>query len=232
MKVAILVYDGFDELDAIGPYEVLRNAAAAGAPITVDLVSRAAADRVTASHGLAVAPQAVLDGSYDLVIVPGGGWADRAPDGAWAEARRGALPDALRRARQEGTAMASVCTGAMLLSAARITAGRPATTHRSELEALAESGADVMDARVVDDGDLVTAAGVTAGIDMALWLVERESGPELADAIAREMEHERVGEVRRTAGGAARGGTTGDRRPAADADRPPDRGGARREALR
>ena len=93
--------------------------------------------------------------------------------------------------------MASVCTGAMLLAAAGITRGRPATTHAVAREALAAEGADVRHKRVVDDGDLVTAGGVTAGIDMALWLVERHFGSELADGIARGIEHERDPDVHR-----------------------------------
>jgi transcriptional regulator GlxA family with amidase domain len=199
MKVAIVIYDGFDELDAVGPYEVLRNAARARAELSVELVTREPAEAVTASHGLEVVPQGVLDGSHDLVIVPGGGWADRAEAGAWAEARRGDLPEALARVRAGGAAMASVCTGAMLLAAAGLTAGRRATTHHSAQGELAEHGAVVVPERVVDDGDLVTAGGVTAGIDLALWLVEREWGARLAEAIAREMEHERVGPAGRGA---------------------------------
>jgi transcriptional regulator GlxA family with amidase domain len=196
-RVAILIYDGFDELDAIGPYEVLRNAARGGADLAVKLVTLEPSERVTANHGLAVVPQGTLDHSYDMVIVPGGGWADRAPVGAFAEARRERLPAALREARERGAAMASVCTGAMLLSAAGLTTGRRATTHASALEELAAAGAEVVRGRVVDDGDLITAGGVTAGIDLALWVVERDHGAELADAIAREMEHTRGGDVDR-----------------------------------
>ena len=206
MKIAIVIYDGFDELDAIGPYEVLRNAARGGADVTVELVTREPADRVTASHDLVIVPHAVLDASFDLVIVPGGGWGERAEAGAWSEAQRGDLPASIRRAREGGAALASVCTGAMLLAAAGVTAGRLATTHHSALEDLASRGAEVVDQRVVDDGDLVTAAGVTAGIDLALWLVEREWGAGLAAGIAREMEHERVGAVHVTA---ARDGSSG-----------------------
>jgi len=210
VKIAILVYDGFDELDAIGPYEVLRNAARGGADVTVELVTREPADRVTASHGLAIVPHAVLDASFDLVIVPGGGWGERAEVGAWGEAQRGDLPASIRRAREGGAAMASVCTGAMLLAAAGITAGRPATTHRSALGDLAAQDAEVVRERVVDDGDLLTSAGVTAGIDLSLWLVEREWGDRLADRIAREMEHERVGVVHRTVADSEASGSTGN----------------------
>jgi transcriptional regulator GlxA family with amidase domain len=198
MKIAIVVFDGFDELDAIGPYEVLRNAARAGVDATVELVTREPAETVTASHGLELRPQGVLDDSYDLVIVPGGGWMERADAGVWGEIQRGELPDALARGRERGALTASVCTGTMVLSAAGITRGRRATTHHSALEALREEGAEVVEERVVDDGDLVTSGGVTSGIDMALWLVEREWGTKLADGIADAMEHRRVGSVAQT----------------------------------
>lgn len=197
MNVAVVLYDGFDDLDAVGPYEVLRNAHAAGMPFDVKLVTRAPAAEVVSSHGMRVIPQGVLTGSEQLVIVPGGAWAARLSVGAWGEIERGELPQALADAYGAGVRMASVCTGTMLLSAAGITRGRPATTHHLALEALRSEGADVVDARVVDDGDLVTSGGVTSGIDMALWLVERHFGRDRADQIARGIEHERRGEVHR-----------------------------------
>lgn len=194
MRIAILAYEGFDELDALGPYEVLRNAALGGADVEVLLVTDQPAERVTGSHGLTVELQGtVADGGFDLVVVPGGGWNDRAAAGAYAEAERGELPAHLRQLRKAGTAIASVCTGGMLVAAAGIARGRPATTHHRALEELRAKGAEVIDARVVDDGDLLSCGGVTAGIDLALWIVEREWGKQLADGIAREMEHERRG---------------------------------------
>jgi transcriptional regulator GlxA family with amidase domain len=197
MRIAVVVFDGFDELDAIGPLEVLRNAAALGAPdLSVDLVTLDGAAEVTGSHGLRVRPDGPLhpDGT-DLLVIPGGGWNDRAARGAWAEAERGDLPKAIAAAHRSGTAVATVCTGAMLATAAGLTSGRPAVTHHGALEELRASGARVVEARVVDDGDLVTAGGVTSGIDLALWLVERHFGAELADRVAAEMEHPRHGEV-------------------------------------
>jgi transcriptional regulator GlxA family with amidase domain len=196
MRVAVVVYPGFDELDAIGPYEVLRTAQAAGADVETTLVTRERTARVTGSHGLTVEPQGTLeDTAFDLVIVPGGGWNDRAPQGAYAEAQRGELPAALRRMYERGATLASVCTGGMLLAAAGLSRWRPATTHHEALEELREAGAELVDARVVDHGDLLSSGGVTAGIDLALWLVERNWGTELADEVARTIEHERRGPV-------------------------------------
>jgi transcriptional regulator GlxA family with amidase domain len=196
MRVAVLIYPGFDELDAVGPYEVLRTAQAAGADLETTLVTRDRAARVTGSHGLTVEPQGTLeDAPFDVVIVPGGGWSDRAAEGAYSEAQRGELPAALRRMHETGATLASVCTGGMLVSAAGLSRGRPSTTHQLALEELGEAGAELIDARVVDDGDLLSSGGVTAGIDLALWLVERSSGKRLADAVARAIEHERQGRV-------------------------------------
>ena len=196
MRVAIVVYDGFDELDALGPLEVLRNAAASGADLEVELVTLDGTAEVTGSHGLRVRPDRRLDpAAVDLLVVPGGGWNDRAPKGAWAEAERGELPATIAAMHRAGTAVATVCTGGMLATAAGLTSGRPAVTHRGAVEELRAAGARVVEARVVDDGDLVTAGGVTAGIDLALWLVERHFGAERATADATEMEHTRQGEV-------------------------------------
>jgi transcriptional regulator GlxA family with amidase domain len=196
MRVAVVVYPGFDELDAVAPYEVLRTAAVAGANLETVLVSRDRAARVAGAHGLIVEPQGTLEsGSFDVVIVPGGGWNDRAAAGAYSEARRGELPAALRELHEAGATLASVCTGAMLVSAAGLSRGRPSTTHQLALEELREAGSEVIDARVVDDGDLVSCGGVTAGIDLALWLVERSWGTELAEVVARTIEHERRGPV-------------------------------------
>jgi transcriptional regulator GlxA family with amidase domain len=196
VRIAVLVYDGFDELDAIGPYEVLRNAAAAGADAEVLLVSLRSRPSVTGSHGLAVTPQATLEaGNFDLVLVPGGGWNDRGPAGAYAEAQADELPAAVRALYQRGSTIAAVCTGAMLLSAAGLLRDRPATTHHAALADLRSAGARLIDARVVDDGDLLSCGGVTSGIDLALWIVEREWGAAMAKAVSAEMEHDRRGPV-------------------------------------
>lgn len=196
MDVAIVLFDGFDELDAIGPFEVFANAGQAGADLTVSLRTLGERSRVTASHGLRVAPDGPLEAvDPDLVLVPGGGWSDRSATGTWAEAERGDLPDAVAALHAEGTTVASVCTGAMILARAGLTEGRPAVTHHGALDDLREAGADVRDARVVDDGDLLTAGGVTSGIDLALHVVERSFGEDIAATVAAEMEYELRGTV-------------------------------------
>ncbi|MBV0902145.1 DJ-1/PfpI family protein [Haloarcula salina] len=194
--VAVVCFDGFDELDAVGPYEVFENAARFGASWDVTLRSVRDAERVTASHGLRVEPDGPLAGtSPDLLVVAGGGWNARSDAGAWAEAERGDLPDAIAAARERGATVAGVCTGGMLLARAGVLDGRPAVTHGGALDDLRETGAEVVDERVVDDGGVLTCGGVTAGLDLALYLVEREWGPDVAAAVSAEMEYERRGDV-------------------------------------
>ncbi len=197
MRMEIVIYPGFDELDAIGPFEVLRQAQARGARLETRLVSLSGAGEVAASHGLRVRSEALLaaNGRPDLVVVPGGGWSSRAKQGAWAEAQSGELPATLGKLYRDGVTMASVCTGAMLLAAAGILRGRRATAHHLALEELRAQGVELVDARVVDDGDIITAGGVTSGLDLALWLVERFAGAELARQVQRELEYEPRGAV-------------------------------------
>lgn len=198
MNIDILIFDGFDDLDALGPNELLRHAGRAGGPFEVSLVQLDGAERVVSGIGTTLVPDGPLSARPDLVLVPGGGLNDGNPVGVLGEIERGAIPAALARLHADGVAIASVCTGAMLIGAAGLLAGRPATSNRRALDRLRETGAEVIDARVVDDGDILTAGGVTAGLDLALWLVERESGAELATALAAGVEYERQGEVWRS----------------------------------
>jgi len=195
IRIEILLYDGFDELDAIAPYELLSNVQRAPGGVTVELVALDGPRSVTAAHGLVLDCPGAPSERPDVLIVPGGGWADGAPTGARAEAERGALPAAIATRHAAGSVVASVCTGAMLLVAGGLLSGRPATTHHVALEDLRASGARVVDARVVDDGDMITAGGVTSGLDLALWLVERFLGPRAARAHEVALEYERRGTV-------------------------------------
>jgi transcriptional regulator GlxA family with amidase domain len=147
---------------------------------------------VTGSHGATVVAQRAA-GDADLVVVPGGGWNDRAPTGAWGQAQDGALGRFLTARHEAGATLAGVCTGGMILATAGLLTGRPAITHQAAVADLEAAGAQVLQQRVVDDGDIVTAGGVTSGLDLALHLVERYWGAELAAVVATEMEHDRRG---------------------------------------
>ncbi len=185
----IVVFDGFDDLDAIGPLEILT---AAGFPTRV--VRPAGHARIVHSaHGLVLDVAAEL-GSPALVLVPGGGWLDVAA--GVRDQCKGPLPAALAALHDAGSVVASVCTGAMLLARAGLLTGRPAVTNRNALDDLAAAGADVRrDARVVDDGSIVTGGGPAAGIDLAIRLVARFAGEDAGRAAAARLEHEPVGPV-------------------------------------
>ena len=214
MNVDILLYEGFDELDAVGPFEVFQNADGAADAVldpAQDVPHRCRArfvtleptGLVTASHGMRVDPDATLpdpdhEDAPHVLVVPGGGWNDRSEAGARAEYERGAISEAVARHYDAGCVVASVCTGGMLLEKAGVLDGRPAVTHAGALDDLRASEAVVPEAdtptgvpRVVDDGNVLTCGGVTSGIDLALHLVEREFGASVADHVAREMEYER-----------------------------------------
>lgn len=219
MRISVPIFPGVDELDALGPCEVLRNAAAHGADLRVELVAlgvEEATEPVVGGHGIRILPDRRVvawdeleteENRPDLLLAPGGGWVARAAQGVRAEIAQGDLPRLIARLHAAGVLMASVCTGGMLLAAAGITTGRPAITHHGAVADLRASGAEVIEARVVDVGDLITAGGVTSGLDLALWLVERFYGPALAQRVERQMEYERRGVVwrRDTASQAGKG---------------------------
>lgn len=213
MRIEIPLFEGFDDVDAIGPYEILSNAAYTQPGTTVELVGAHTTGPISSSHGARIRTERVLSDEAGLVIVPGGGWnglrhygidasdeAEARASGVRREYEEGALAKRIAELHANGTTIASVCTGAILLAQAGILDGRPATTHRGNIDQLAELGPEVdRDARVVDDGDVLTRGGVTSGMDLALHIVEREWGADLANGIATLMEHERRGPVRVTA---------------------------------
>ncbi|MFI5272122.1 MAG: DJ-1/PfpI family protein [Ktedonobacterales bacterium] len=137
MHIQIVLFDGFDELDALAPLEVLRRADELGAGMRVELVTLERADEVAGTFGLRVRPDAQLDAERppDLLLVPGGGWNAGGATGVRAEIARGTLPDTLRQLHAAGVVIATVCTGALLAAAAGITAGRHVATHAAACNA-------------------------------------------------------------------------------------------------
>jgi transcriptional regulator GlxA family with amidase domain len=183
MNVEILLFDGFDELDVFGPFEGLAD------ELDTTLVTLEGAREVTSARGIVVRAGRQLGERPDILVVPGGGWLDRAPQGARAEYERGAIPSAIAARHANGTTVASVCTGALLLAAAGILDGRRATTNPQALGDLRAPGTiDVVEARVVDDGDVLTAGAPSCGLDLAIRLLERFGGPGSAEAATRELQ--------------------------------------------
>jgi putative intracellular protease/amidase len=181
MNIAILLYDKFTALDAIGPYEVLSRLPDA----TVTFVAAEAGPVSTDNGMLTLLAERSLDDvrEPDLLLVPGG------PGEVAARAGGGAL-DWLRDADRTSTWTTSVCTGSLILAAAGLLDGRRATTHWLAFDELRRLGAEPVDERVVFDGKLVTAAGVSAGIDMALALAARIAGDTVAQAIQLGIEYD------------------------------------------
>jgi transcriptional regulator GlxA family with amidase domain len=145
---------------------------------------------VRGAFGLRVLPDAVYEpGAADIVVVPGGGWNTHADPGAWGEYQRGDWLPLLAAAADTAHIVAGVCTGTMLLAHAGVVGTRPAATHRVAWDDLSATGAQLVKDRVVDDGNLVTSGAVTCGLDLAMWIVEREFSAEIAEKISARMEH-------------------------------------------
>jgi transcriptional regulator GlxA family with amidase domain len=181
MKIAILLYEGMAPLDAIGPYEVMRNVPG-WEVLTVarekgEVRDEARTLGLAADHALADVTAA------DVVLVPGG-------DGKRPLMQDEDLLEWLREIDQTTKWTTSVCTGSLLLGAAGLLEGKRATGHWLFLEQLRGFGADPVGGRYVEDGKTITAAGVSAGIDMALYLVSRELGPEMAQAVQLGIEYD------------------------------------------
>ncbi len=210
MFAQIVLFDGFDPLDVIAPYEVLVAGGAGGmvteASVAVELVSAEGPREVPSGLGsLSLRATARLDPTRaDIVVVPGalgrmpdGG--EPAPDGIPAILGRTldtALPGLLKEALDRpGLTVATVCGGSLVLAMAGLIAGRPVTTHHMGMDVLAATGAVAVDARVVDDGDLVSGATVTSGLDLGLYLLERELGSRVAVGVEKLIAHERRGTV-------------------------------------
>jgi transcriptional regulator GlxA family with amidase domain len=191
MNIRILVFEGADEIDFIAPLEIFRRAAKYASGIHVRLVTLEARESVTAAYGLRVVPDGVLEDAVSLLIVPGGGWAARAPLGIRSEIEKGDLVNRIAALHSHGTIVVGVCTGAMALAAAGLLKGRRAVTHRAALPDLQAVAGEVVFSRVVDDGSVVTCGGVTSSIDLALHLVERFWGHGIAERVASEMEYAR-----------------------------------------
>jgi transcriptional regulator GlxA family with amidase domain len=160
MNTEILLFDGFDELDAMGPWEVLGGLAQLRDDVTARLVTLEGARDVRADHGAVISAHGALSERPDVLIVPGGGWFDRSPEGAWRQAERGEIPAAIAARYAAGTTVASVCTGALLVARSGILDGRRATTNPGALDDLRAYGTiEVLESRIVDDGDILTAGG-------------------------------------------------------------------------
>jgi transcriptional regulator GlxA family with amidase domain len=181
VNIAIPIFDRLTALDAVGPYEVLSRIPGA----TVHFIAAEPGPKRTETRMLALVADESLDDlpEPEVIVFPGGyGTRELMDDAniiAW-----------LKHAHEHSEYTTSVCTGSLVLGAAGILDGLEATTHWMALDRLAELGAKPVSRRVVEQGKVITAAGVSSGIDMALTLVHRMHGPELAQAIQLGIEYD------------------------------------------
>jgi transcriptional regulator GlxA family with amidase domain len=181
MQTAILIFDKLTALDAIGPYEVLR----AVPGWEVKFVSFKKGEIRTDSGFLGLSADYTLEqvSDPDIVLVPGG-------EGNRPLMSNEPILSWLREVDSSSTWTTSVCTGSLVLGAAGLLQGKRATSNWLFLQQLRDYGATPVEERFVEDGKTITSAGVTAGIDMALHLVSREAGPEVAQAIQLGLEYD------------------------------------------
>ncbi len=188
VRVGVFVFDDAEELDVVGPYEVLAHWAQHSELKPEVVTFSRDGNGVRCAKGLRLVPDHSAEdvGPLHVVVHPGGrGTRPLAQDSehlAW-----------VRQLRSTTALMTSVCTGALVYAAAGLLSGRPATTHWGALDELAQLDPTVLidaEARFVDDGDVVTSAGVSAGIDMALHLVARLDSPDEARAVRRGIQYD------------------------------------------
>jgi putative intracellular protease/amidase len=181
MQIAYLLYDRFTALDIIGPHDVLNSVPGNEAVF----VAENAGPVRNESDTLSLLADASLDEvlSPDIVVVPGG-------FGNRVLLEHEPLHDWIRTVHETTTWTTSVCTGSLLLAAAGLLDGIPATTHWVARDLLAQLGAKPAPGRVVQHGKIVTAAGVSSGIDMALRLVQQINGDEVAQAVQLGIEYD------------------------------------------
>lgn len=188
IKIGILIFDGAEELDFVGPWEVFTMAKALK-PDTSEVMLVAERDApVRCAKGMRVLPDTTTAacGVLDVLLIPGG-------QGTRREVENKALLAWIVATAKSARWVTSVCTGAMLLTAAGPARGKRVTTHWGYVEALRERGeaSEVLENfRYVQDGNIVTAAGVSAGIDMALWLTGQLFEPAFARRVQRQMEYD------------------------------------------
>lgn len=209
MHIQIVLFDGFDLLDAIAPYEVFTAAAMyTDEYITVELVSAEGKRMVTSGvNHLQIQASAKLDLTHKgIILVPGasGSVHDNGSESVpvkLQQATETSLSNLLTEAiKKPDILLSTVCGGSLILAMSGLLEGRYAVTHHMGMGLLSAANAIPVNARIVDDGNIVTGGGVTSGLDVALYLVERELGPQIAHAVEQLFEYERRGTVWRAEG--------------------------------
>lgn len=203
-RIQFVLFDGFDPLDAVAPYEIMMAGRQfLGGAIDVEFVSaEGAREVVSGTSGITLSATSALDPTAPgYIVIPGAsGPVDGDPD------EIDTIPVLLSRFAASAASplirqcldnpditVATVCGGSLALAMAGLLEGRTATTHVLGVDVLEASGVHAVRARVVDDGDLISAGGVTSGLDLGLYLLERDFGPGIAHAVEELFQYERRG---------------------------------------
>jgi transcriptional regulator GlxA family with amidase domain len=192
MHFQVLVYDGYHEADVLLPLAVLQRAAVRGAEFRAELV-RLGSGTVTSAHGLGLHVRTPLAAAYppDVLVVPGAPWLITDPGDEWAAGERSKLAAVIATLAGENATVAAVDSGALILASAGLLRGQPSVSDPRVPTELRSGGAELVDACVVDAGAVITSSGITAGVDLALWLVERYSSAHRARELENELRYQR-----------------------------------------
>lgn len=185
ITVGILLFPQVEELDFVGPYEVLSYINKIRPGSTEVLLIAETLDPVVAFNGMRIIPDATLADCppLDVIVAPGG-------KGRLTAMKDPAILNFLRERQATARYVTSVCTGAFLLAAAGLLAGRKATTYHTAFAELAAYSVEVVTAKVVRDGGIITAAGVSSGLELGFYLLRELFGADLAREVARRIEYD------------------------------------------
>lgn len=186
LKIGFIAFNGVEELDLVGPWEVFQSAHAIDSDFDCEIISLDG-NYVDAAKGMRLGVHAVMkaDSRYDVLLLPGG-------KGVLALIKNNEFLSCLMEIVKKSTWVTSVCTGSLVYARMGLLDGRQCTTHRAcidQLQEIMNGGNIIRDKRYIRDGKFVTAAGISAGIDMSLWLLGQLKNPQFAKQVQEYMEY-------------------------------------------
>lgn len=185
LTIGVLLFPQVEELDFVGPFEVLSYINKIRPASTKVLLIAEAAELVEAFNGMRVIPDVTMATcpQLDILVVPGG-------KGRYVAMKNTAIQEFIQRQAQKAKYITSVCTGAFLLAEAGLLKNKKATTYHTAFAELASYGVEVLARKVVREGNIITAAGVSSGLELGLYLLREEFGAELAQEVADKIEYD------------------------------------------
>ena len=185
LTIGVLLFPQVEELDFVGPFEVLSYINKIQPASTKVMLIAEAAEPVEAFNGMRVIPDVTMANcpQMDILVVPGG-------KGRYTAMKNTAIQEFIQRQAQKAKYITSVCTGAFLLAEAGLLANKKATTYHTAFAELAAYSVEVLSQKVVREDNIITAAGVSSGIELGLYLLKEEFGAALAQEVADKIEYD------------------------------------------